>query len=87
MVNPTDFSPTPTSYWKTIDHSGGEGKQLKGYDASQRTTASPTGGTVTAKALTRPGSHLPRMKPEKATPASYFQPVAEYTRSPKDRSY
>ena len=87
MKNPRDFAVTPSDYWKTIDHSGGESKQLPGYDASQRTIASPTGANVTPTQLKRPGKNVPRMKPEKATPTSYYQPVAEYTKSPKDRSY
>ena len=87
----TGAAPAPrgSSGMIVTNHSGGENQQLdpSSFDARTREIASPTGGTVTAKMLKRPGSHVPRMKPEKATPHSYYEPVAEYSRSDKLRSY
>ena len=61
---------------KPIPHSGGEGKQLKGFDARTREIASPSGGTVTAKLLKRAGANIPAMKESKETPAGYKTPLS-----------
>ena len=47
---------------------------LAGFDARTREIASSSGGTVTAKLLKRPGSHVPAMKESKETPAGYKKP-------------
>ncbi len=51
---------------KPIPHSGGEGKQLKGFDARNRA----------AKRVDKPGSHVPAMKESKETPSSYKTPLS-----------
>jgi hypothetical protein len=47
-----------------VPHSGGEGKQLGGYDARNRSTA---------PRKERAGSHVPAMKESKANPHEYFK--------------
>ena len=79
--------PRGSSGMNPIPHSGGEGTQLAGYDASNRVAAKANGGTRTADVIAQPGKHVPREKPWKTTPPDHFEPVAEYGRAPKDRSY
>ena len=82
-------APRGSSGMIVTKHSGGENQQLdpKSFDARNREIASPSGGTVTAKMLKRPGSNVPREKPWKLTPHDHFSPVPEYTRADKLRSY
>lgn len=63
--------------YKATKHSGGENQQFKGsaYDARDRKIASASGGTVTAKVLTRPGKHVPADKGWNKTPDSFSQPM------------
>lgn len=49
---------------KPTPHSGGEGSQLKGFDARNR---------ATTPRKDRAGSHVPAAKESKATPNSYFK--------------
>jgi hypothetical protein len=63
----------PVSGMDIIPHSGGENSQLKGFDASDRVIASPTGATRTADIISRPGPHVPVEKPWTATLSDYYE--------------
>ena len=63
----------PVSGMRITPHSGGENTQLKGFDGRDRVIASPTGGTVIAEALKRPGPHVPVEKPWTVTPSDHYE--------------
>lgn len=54
----------PDGKAKVTSHSGGEGTQLGGYDARNRTIANPNGANRTPDIISEPGKNVPTQKQE-----------------------
>ena len=68
--------------YRATKQSGGEGAQLKGFDARNRVIAQPNGVNRTPDIIASPGSHVPQEKGWKKTPDDYETPNDSFMGNP-----